>query len=94
MLSYAFGARLQVDEESVLRHKGERKVKTLEEEMDDVATSTADLLEEGEELVGTESIIMYPIYTQTHRIMLMATSLWIHTHTQKGFQCTCGQPAL
>ncbi|XP_012682273.2 nuclear export mediator factor NEMF [Clupea harengus] len=51
-LIMGFGFLFKVDEESVLRHKGERKVKTLEEEMDDVATSTADLLEEGEELVG------------------------------------------
>lgn len=43
----------QVDEHSVFRHRGERKVKTVEE--DDVTSRTAELLnEEGEELMGNK----------------------------------------
>lgn len=43
----------QVDEHSVFRHRGERKVKTLEEDTEEVASKTAELLnEEGEELMG------------------------------------------
>ena len=36
----------------MFRHKGERKVKTVEEDMDEVRSRTAELLEEGEELIG------------------------------------------
>lgn len=36
----------------MFRHRGERKVKSVEEEMDDVTSRTAELLEEGEELMG------------------------------------------
>lgn len=36
----------------MFRHRGERKVKTLEEEVEDMSSSTAELLEEGEELFG------------------------------------------
>lgn len=45
---------VQVDEQSVFRHQGERKVKTLEEDMEEVTSTTAELLkEEGEELIGS-----------------------------------------
>lgn len=54
-LIMGFGFLFKVDEQSVFRHKGERKVKTHEEEMEDVAASTAELLDEGEELVGEDS---------------------------------------
>lgn len=44
---------MQVDEQSVFRHRGERKVKTVEEDMEEVASVTSELLnEEGEELMG------------------------------------------
>lgn len=45
--------RLQVDDQSVFRHRGERKMKALDEEEEDVASSTAHLLEEGDELLGS-----------------------------------------
>lgn len=44
--------RVQVDDQSVFRHKGERKVKTVEEDMEEVTSRTAEVLEEGEELMG------------------------------------------
>lgn len=37
----------------MFRHRGERKVKTVEEDAEEVASKTAELLnEEGEELMG------------------------------------------
>uniref|UniRef100_A0A8D3CGJ5 Ribosome quality control complex subunit NEMF n=1 Tax=Scophthalmus maximus TaxID=52904 RepID=A0A8D3CGJ5_SCOMX len=51
-LIMGFGFLFKVDELSVFRHKGERKVKTVEEDMEDVTSRTAELLEEGEELIG------------------------------------------
>ncbi|ROL51281.1 Nuclear export mediator factor Nemf [Anabarilius grahami] len=53
-LIMGFGFLFKVDDESVFRHRGERKMKTLDEE-EDVASSTADLLEEGDELLGEDS---------------------------------------
>lgn len=39
----------------MFRHRGERKVKTVEEDTDEVASKTAELLnEEGEELMGNQ----------------------------------------
>lgn len=52
----------QVDEQSVFRHRGERKVKTVEEDMEDVASKTAELLEEGEELIGSRHEMPHCIY--------------------------------
>ncbi|KAM6969497.1 ribosome quality control complex subunit NEMF [Tautogolabrus adspersus] len=54
-LIMGFGFLFKVDDESVSRHRGERKVKTVEDDMEDVASSTAELLEEGEELTGDDS---------------------------------------
>nr|XP_057946239.1 ribosome quality control complex subunit NEMF-like [Doryrhamphus excisus] len=54
-LIMGFGFLFKVDEQSVFRHKGERKVKTVEEDVEDVASRTAELLEEGEELIGDDS---------------------------------------
>uniref|UniRef100_UPI0037E6FC22 ribosome quality control complex subunit NEMF n=1 Tax=Semicossyphus pulcher TaxID=241346 RepID=UPI0037E6FC22 len=54
-LIMGFGFLFKVDDEGVLRHRGERKVKTLEEDMEEVTSTTAELLEEGEELTGDES---------------------------------------
>ncbi|KAG7224129.1 hypothetical protein INR49_019864 [Caranx melampygus] len=54
-LIMGFGFLFKVDEQSVFRHKGERKVKTVEEDMEDVTSKTAELLEEGEELIGDDS---------------------------------------
>ncbi|KAI7804319.1 ribosome quality control complex subunit NEMF-like [Triplophysa rosa] len=48
-----FGFLFKVDDESVIRHLGERKTRALEEDEPDV-TSTADLLEEGDELSSDE----------------------------------------
>ncbi|XP_047013492.1 ribosome quality control complex subunit NEMF isoform X4 [Ictalurus punctatus] len=54
-LIMGFGFLFKVDEQCVFRHRGERKVKTLEEEVEDMSSSTAELLEEGEELFGEDS---------------------------------------
>uniref|UniRef100_A0A4W6ENY6 Ribosome quality control complex subunit NEMF n=1 Tax=Lates calcarifer TaxID=8187 RepID=A0A4W6ENY6_LATCA len=51
-LIMGFGFLFKVDEQSVFRHKGERKVKTVEEDMEEVTSRTAELLDEGEELMG------------------------------------------
>uniref|UniRef100_A0A8C1QKG9 Ribosome quality control complex subunit NEMF n=1 Tax=Cyprinus carpio TaxID=7962 RepID=A0A8C1QKG9_CYPCA len=55
-LIMGFGFLFKVDDQSVFRHRGERKTKTLEEEEEDVTSSTADLLEEGEELLGVGTL--------------------------------------
>lgn len=53
-LNFTF-VSVQVDEHSVFRHRGERKVKTVEEDTEEVASRTAELLnEEGEELMGNQ----------------------------------------
>ncbi|XP_070697951.1 ribosome quality control complex subunit NEMF [Pempheris klunzingeri] len=54
-LIMGFGFVFKVDEQSVFRHRGERKVKTVEEDMEEVTSKTAELLEEGEELIGDDS---------------------------------------
>uniref|UniRef100_A0AAR2M3H3 Ribosome quality control complex subunit NEMF n=1 Tax=Pygocentrus nattereri TaxID=42514 RepID=A0AAR2M3H3_PYGNA len=54
-LIMGFGFLFKVDEQCVFRHRGERKVKTLEEDVEDGISSTAELLEEGEELLGEDS---------------------------------------
>lgn len=54
-LIMGFGFLFKVDDQSVFRHRGERKMKTLDEEEEDVSSSTADLLEEGEELLEEDS---------------------------------------
>uniref|UniRef100_A0A8C9W4J7 Ribosome quality control complex subunit NEMF n=1 Tax=Scleropages formosus TaxID=113540 RepID=A0A8C9W4J7_SCLFO len=52
-LMMGFGFLFKVDEQCVWRHRGERKVKTLDEDMESVTSSTATLLIEGEELAWT-----------------------------------------
>uniref|UniRef100_A0A8C7H7J9 Ribosome quality control complex subunit NEMF n=1 Tax=Oncorhynchus kisutch TaxID=8019 RepID=A0A8C7H7J9_ONCKI len=52
-LMMGFSFLFKVDEQCVFRHRGERKVKTIDEDMADVTSSTAELLEDGEELIGT-----------------------------------------
>lgn len=52
----------QVDDQSVFRHKGERKVKTMEEDMEEVTSRTAELLEEGEELIGRRTLQTWLLY--------------------------------
>lgn len=52
---------LQVDEQCVWRHKGERKVKTLTEDMESVTSSTAELMTEGEEITGN-SLGLHTVY--------------------------------
>uniref|UniRef100_A0A4W5RE37 Ribosome quality control complex subunit NEMF n=1 Tax=Hucho hucho TaxID=62062 RepID=A0A4W5RE37_9TELE len=52
-LMMGFSFLFKVDEQCVFRHRGERKVKAIDEDMADVTSSTADLLEDGEELIGT-----------------------------------------
>ncbi|XP_035529200.1 nuclear export mediator factor Nemf-like [Morone saxatilis] len=54
-LIMGFGFLFKVDEQSVHLHRGERKVKTVEEDMEEVTSRTAELLEEGEELIGDDS---------------------------------------
>uniref|UniRef100_A0A1A8KE20 Ribosome quality control complex subunit NEMF n=1 Tax=Nothobranchius kuhntae TaxID=321403 RepID=A0A1A8KE20_NOTKU len=51
-LIMGFGFLFKVDEQCVFRHRGERKVKTVEEDMEEVTSRTSELLEEGEELIG------------------------------------------
>ncbi|XP_017271414.1 nuclear export mediator factor NEMF [Kryptolebias marmoratus] len=54
-LIMGFGFVFKVDDQSLFRHQGERKVKTVEEDVDEVASRAAELLEEGEELMGDDS---------------------------------------
>uniref|UniRef100_A0A1A7WC97 Ribosome quality control complex subunit NEMF n=1 Tax=Iconisemion striatum TaxID=60296 RepID=A0A1A7WC97_9TELE len=54
-LIMGFGFLFKVDEQCVFRHRGERKVKTVEEDMEEVTSRTSELLEEGEELIGDDS---------------------------------------
>ncbi|KAG5857488.1 hypothetical protein ANANG_G00019980 [Anguilla anguilla] len=54
-LMMGFGFLFKVDEQSLWRHRDERKVKTVEEDMESVTSSTADLLIDGEELIGDDS---------------------------------------
>uniref|UniRef100_A0A4W5RJJ1 Nuclear export mediator factor n=1 Tax=Hucho hucho TaxID=62062 RepID=A0A4W5RJJ1_9TELE len=54
-LMMGFSFLFKVDEQCVFRHRGERKVKAIDEDMADVTSSTADLLEDGEELIGDDS---------------------------------------
>ncbi|XP_072222266.1 ribosome quality control complex subunit NEMF [Leuresthes tenuis] len=54
-LIMGFGFLFKVDEQSVFRHRGERKVKTVEEDMEEVTSRTAELLEDGDELIGDDS---------------------------------------
>ncbi|KAJ8394233.1 hypothetical protein AAFF_G00048160 [Aldrovandia affinis] len=54
-LMMGFGFLFKVDEQCVWRHRDERKVKTVDEDMESVTSSTADLLIEGEELIGDDS---------------------------------------
>ncbi|KAM4543259.1 ribosome quality control complex subunit NEMF [Odontesthes bonariensis] len=54
-LIMGFGFLFKVDEQSVFRHRGERKVKTVEEDMEEATSRTAELLEDGEELIGDDS---------------------------------------
>ncbi|XP_043088326.1 nuclear export mediator factor NEMF-like isoform X2 [Puntigrus tetrazona] len=54
-LIMGFGFLFKVDDQSVFRHRGERKMKMLDEEEESVISSTADLLEEGEELLEEDS---------------------------------------
>ncbi|KAM9708564.1 ribosome quality control complex subunit NEMF [Menidia menidia] len=54
-LIMGFGFVFKVDEQSVFRHRGERKVKTIEEDMEEVTSRAAELLEDGEELMGDDS---------------------------------------
>uniref|UniRef100_A0A669BYM7 Ribosome quality control complex subunit NEMF n=1 Tax=Oreochromis niloticus TaxID=8128 RepID=A0A669BYM7_ORENI len=43
---------VSVDDQSVFRHQGERKVRTVEEDMEEATSRTAELLDEGEELIA------------------------------------------
>ncbi|KAG7466460.1 hypothetical protein MATL_G00165000 [Megalops atlanticus] len=54
-LMMGFGFLFKVDEQCVWRHRDERKVKTVDEDMESVTNSTADLLIDGEELIGDDS---------------------------------------
>ncbi|KAG9336404.1 hypothetical protein JZ751_002751 [Albula glossodonta] len=54
-LMMGFGFLFKVDEQFVWRHRDERKVKTVDEDMESVTNSTADLLIDGEELIGDDS---------------------------------------
>uniref|UniRef100_A0A673C6V3 Ribosome quality control complex subunit NEMF n=1 Tax=Sphaeramia orbicularis TaxID=375764 RepID=A0A673C6V3_9TELE len=53
-LIMGFGFLFKVDEQSVFRHRGERKVKTVEEDINEVTSRTAELLEEGEDNEGED----------------------------------------
>ncbi|XP_031703122.1 ribosome quality control complex subunit NEMF [Anarrhichthys ocellatus] len=54
-LIMGFGFLFKVDEQSVFRHRGERKVKTVEEDMQDATSRAAELFVEEEELMGDDS---------------------------------------
>lgn len=56
-LIMGFAFLFKVDEQSVSRHRGERKVKTVEEDMEEVSSRAEELLEieEEEELIGEDS---------------------------------------
>ncbi|KAL4613104.1 nuclear export mediator factor NEMF [Arapaima gigas] len=54
-LMMGFSFLFKLDEQSVWRHRGERKVKMVEEDMESVTSSAAELLIEGEELIGDDS---------------------------------------
>ncbi|KAL3968799.1 myocardial zonula adherens protein [Sarotherodon galilaeus] len=54
-LIMGFGFLFKVDDQSVFRHQGERKVRTVEEDMEEATSRTAELLDEGEELIGDDS---------------------------------------
>ncbi|XP_029972447.1 ribosome quality control complex subunit NEMF [Salarias fasciatus] len=54
-LIMGFGFLFKVDEQSVSRHRGERKVKTVEEDLEEVTSRTAELLEDGDELIEDDS---------------------------------------
>lgn len=54
---------MQVDEQSVFRHRGERKVKTVEEDVEEDSSTTTELLnEDGEDLIGRENKITASFY--------------------------------
>uniref|UniRef100_A0A8C1QKL4 Ribosome quality control complex subunit NEMF n=1 Tax=Cyprinus carpio TaxID=7962 RepID=A0A8C1QKL4_CYPCA len=75
----AFAHEFSVDDQSVFRHRGERKTKTLEEEEEDVTSSTADLLEEGEELlgVGTLTNIIIIIISVQPSVSVLTVCVWL-----------------
>ncbi|CAN9502492.1 unnamed protein product [Ophioblennius macclurei] len=54
-LIMGFGFLFKVDEQSVSRHRGERKVKTVEEDLEEVTSRTEELLEDGDELIEDDS---------------------------------------
>uniref|UniRef100_A0AAR2M3I4 NFACT RNA-binding domain-containing protein n=1 Tax=Pygocentrus nattereri TaxID=42514 RepID=A0AAR2M3I4_PYGNA len=66
-LIMGFGFLFKVDEQCVFRHRGERKVKTLEEDVEDGISSTAELLEEGEELLGICCSVHHYRHTPTRQ---------------------------
>uniref|UniRef100_A0A8C4GK25 Ribosome quality control complex subunit NEMF n=1 Tax=Dicentrarchus labrax TaxID=13489 RepID=A0A8C4GK25_DICLA len=61
-LIMGFGFLFKVDEQSVHRHRGERKVKTVEEDMEEVTSRTAELLEEGEDLRTLTDLILQFVF--------------------------------
>lgn len=72
----------QVDEQCVFRHRGERKVKTIDEDMADVTSSTAELLEDGEELIGTG---LQEPQTNTHLyVNLLVVAFLYHAYVFPG----------
>lgn len=54
----------QVDEQSVIRHQGERKVRTVEEDMEEVTSGAAELLDEGEELIGGRTMTSFDLFVK------------------------------
>lgn len=71
---------VQVDEQCVWRHRDERKVKTVEEDMESVTSSTADLLVDGEELIGAHSLANMSIWH---------TLAWTYTLFSSNLQLMC-----
>uniref|UniRef100_A0A673ZE08 Ribosome quality control complex subunit NEMF n=1 Tax=Salmo trutta TaxID=8032 RepID=A0A673ZE08_SALTR len=81
-LMMGFSFLFKVDEQCVFRHRGERKVKTIDEDMADVTSSTAELLEDGEELIGTG---LQEPQTHTHLyVNLLVVAFMYHTYVFLG----------
>uniref|UniRef100_A0A3Q2WLE3 Ribosome quality control complex subunit NEMF n=1 Tax=Haplochromis burtoni TaxID=8153 RepID=A0A3Q2WLE3_HAPBU len=65
---------VSVDDQSVFRHQGERKVRTVEEDMEEATSRTAELLDEGEELIGFSSVLSHHHHHST-MMVVPATSI-------------------
>uniref|UniRef100_A0A3P8PVV5 Ribosome quality control complex subunit NEMF n=1 Tax=Astatotilapia calliptera TaxID=8154 RepID=A0A3P8PVV5_ASTCA len=63
---------VSVDDQSVFRHQGERKVRTVEEDMEEATSRTAELLDEGEELIAENLLTSLTGQPHPEDVMLFA----------------------